>query len=308
MKNILKNRYGQINFKLVDLICLSYVSLIGVFIVIFHQNVTNWKIYFFVHLFLLLIILETVRFAEANPHWKFSILLRILYPLVIFFYSWHELNVTVVMLFGNHWATEPIVTIDKALFGVHPTVWIAKYYNPILDEIMNIFYSGYYLFAPILVFTLFFSNRYSELYAILAIITFTFFTNFVVFHLLPALGPQMVVSLKNMDSGEYSGYWIASLTKYFQSKGSVRGACFPSSHISAATVWSLSALRYKKKIGLFFAPFTVGVAISTVYLGYHHAIDPIFGFLWGMFGYWVSLKLLKIRNEDPKILNSNQNH
>ena len=251
---------------------------------------------------MLVFILETIRFVDQNPHKKHIILLRILYPLVIFFYSWHELNVTVTMVFGNHWATYPIVNIDEAIFGVNPTVWFIKYYNPVLDELMNIFYSGYYLYAPIIVFTLFLSKKYSELFAILSIITFTFFTNFIVFHLLPALGPQMIPSLKTMGSGEYSGYWIASLTKYLQAKGSVRGACFPSSHISAATVWTLSALRYERKLGIILLPFTVGVSISTVYLGYHHAIDPIFGFLFGILGYWVTLKLLKTRYEDPKIL------
>ena len=228
--------------------------------------------------------------------------LRILYPVVIFFYSWNELNITVAMFFGNHWATEVIVDIDKAIFGVHPTVWFLKYYTPLLDEIMNIFYAGYYLFAPIVILPLFFLNKQSEIFATIAIVVFTFFTNFVVFHFLPALGPQMIASIKALGSGEFSGYWIASITKFFQATGSVEGACFPSSHISASVAWSLSALRYEKRIGIFLLPFTIGTSVSTVYLGYHHAIDPIAGFLWGILGFYGCLKILQLRGTKSSMI------
>ena len=110
---------------------------------IFHQNVNNWLLYFFIHVFSFLIILEAIKIEGKIKNKKIGTLIRILYPLVLFFYSWHELNITITMFFGNHWATDSIVNIEKAIFGVHPTVWFLKFYNPILDEVMNIFYTGY---------------------------------------------------------------------------------------------------------------------------------------------------------------------
>ena len=77
------------------------------------------------------------------------------------------------------------------------------------------------------------------------------------------------------------------------------GGAFPSSHISEAFVIALVALRYEKKLGRVLLPATFGVAVSTVYLGYHHAVDPIFGFIWGGLCYVFTLKLLKLRKEDP---------
>jgi membrane-associated phospholipid phosphatase len=272
----------------------------GILISVFHQTISNWGFYFVIHCLLILFILEVIRFVDLHPNQKSLLWFRILYPLVIFFYSWNELNVTVVMFFGNHWATDILVAIDKLIFGVHPTVWFSMWYNPLLDEMMNIFYAGYYLFAPIVLVPLFFLNKHSEIFATIAIVMFTFFTNFILFHFLPALGPQMIESIKALGSGEFSGYWVASITKFFQAKGSVKGACFPSSHISASVAWSLSALRYEKRIGIFLLPFTIGTSVSTVYLGYHHAIDPIAGFLWGISGFYGCLKILQLRNEDPK--------
>ena len=77
------------------------------------------------------------------------------------------------------------------------------------------------------------------------------------------------------------------------------GGTFPSSHITMALVVSLLALRYEKKLGYILIVITFGIAVATVYLGYHHAIDPFFGLMLGGIFYPIGIKWIKSRGEDP---------
>lgn len=55
------------------------------------------------------------------------------------------------------------------------------------------------------------------------------------------------------------------------------------------------------KLGYALLPLVIGIGFSTVYLGLHHAIDPIFGYIWSAICYPIALKLVKQRGEDPLI-------
>ena len=61
----------------------------------------------------------------------------------------------------------------------------------------------------------------------------------------------------------------------------------------------LSALRYDKKLGFIILPIAIGIGFSTVYMTLHHAVDPIAGYIWGAFSFFLGLKLIKSRREDP---------
>jgi membrane-associated phospholipid phosphatase len=109
----------------------------------------------------------------------------------------------------------------------------------------------------------------------------------------------MTESLDALHTRRYSGYVVAEITRFIQAQGSVRGGTFPSSHISEALAWALMAFRYNRKVGVVLLPAVLGVAVSTVYLGYHHALDPIAGLLLGALLYPVGLKIIQARGEDP---------
>jgi membrane-associated phospholipid phosphatase len=124
-------------------------------------------------------------------------------------------------------------------------------------------------------------------------------SNYFLFYLLPTLSPLMAGSLALLHTKTFDGYFFMNAILAIQSKAGIAGGAFPSSHIAEVFVLALAALRYEKKLGLVLLPVTFGVAVSTVYLGYHHAVDPLSGFLWGGICYIVTLKLLQRRNEDP---------
>ncbi len=291
--------YGHVRFRLMDINCLAYMTLIGVLLIFFHKGVVNWPLHVAIHAVFVIALLEFIRLGEKHPQKKILWILRTFYPVTIFLYGWSEMNMLVCMFYGNHWATESIVGLDKLLFGVHPTVWIQRFYHPLLDELMNIFYSGYYFFMPIVSLTLFIKRKREEVLAAFSIVSFAYLTNFILFYLFPTISPAMIQAIQELQPTQYSGYIVAEFTRMVQASGSVRGCAFPSSHVTGVLAWSLVALRYQKKLGYVLMPITLGVAVSTVYLGYHHAVDPICGFIWGAICYLVALRLIKRRREDP---------
>ena len=291
--------YGQVRFRLMDINCLAYLTLIGFLLIFFHKGVINWPLHMAIHAVLVVSILEIIRLGEKHPQKKILWILRTFYPVIVFLYAWSEMNMLVCMFYGTHWTTESIVGLDKLIFGVHPTVWIQRFYNPWLDELMNIFYSWYYFFMPIVTLTLFIKRKREETLAAFSIVSFAYLSNYILFYLFPTISPAMIQSIQELQPTQYSGYIVSEFTRLVQASGSVRGAAFPSSHVTGVLVWSLVALRYQKRLGYVLMPITLGVAISTVYLGYHHALDPICGFIWGAICYQVGIRLIKRRREDP---------
>ncbi len=294
-----RKRYGRVRFHFVDIVCMAYLLLLGLLLVIFHARIPHWPVYVVAHVCIVLGILEIVRWGERNKKRRTVMFIRAFYPIAINLFAWGELDALIPMFFDNYWGTDVVIKMEKSIFGVLPNVWFQQFYMPWLDELMNVFYSGYYLFMPLVGLTLFFKKKYNAVLAAFSIGIFTYFVNFLLFFFVPVLAPFMAKGMAGFDLGSWTGYWVADFTRFVQSGGACRGATFPSSHISAVFVWSLIALRYLRPLGYVLFPLSFGVAVSTTYLGYHYALDPIFGLILALICYPVALKIIKSRNEDP---------
>ena len=212
--------------------------------------------------------------------------------------AWGELNAIVPMLYGgDYWGTAWIVSADVALFGGHPTVLVQALYRPWLDDLMAIFYTGYYLFLTVPL-VLLVQRKYEAALAATAVIALNYFSNFTLFLLLPVKSPpQVLAQYPTLQPSAYTGYLVAAMTRAIQGNESVLGAAFPSSHVSGSFVCALLASRFVRPFGRALLPLTFGVAAATVYLGYHHGLDPLGGLVWGGLSYIVGMHWLKSRGE-----------
>ena len=293
--------YGHIHFRLMDINCLAYIGLIGFLLIFFHKAVIRWPLYVLIHAAIVIAILEILRLGEKYPHKKILLIFRLFYPVPILLFAWKELGVLAPMFFGSYWATGLIIHWDKLIFGVYPTVWVQKLYHPWLDELMNFIYAGYFTFFFLIPLSLFVRKKKKATFAVFSLITFTYFSNFLFFLFLPALRPPFVPILQALQIKQQTGYLFFEINRILQAVGGISGGAFPSSHVAGAIVWGMSALRYNRKLGYALLPLVIGIGFSTVYLGLHHAMDPIFGYIWSAICYPIALKLIKQRGEDPLI-------
>jgi len=293
------NRYRFIRFRVADVAFLGYAGLTGLLILVFPGNFRRSPAYALIHLLIVIAGLEIVRAGESHPERRGLWGLRVLYSLPLMIFLWTEMDALVPVIFGSYWGTDVAIAADKALFGVHPSVWIQRFHGPVLNELMAFFYTAY--FGLIIAVPLFFflRKKYEETFAVLSLINLTYYSNYLLFLLLPTLSPSHSPALAALHTPPSEGYFFFHLNKALQSTGGVHGAAFPSSHVAGALVWALAAVRYGgKKAGVLFV-IVAGISLATFYMGYHHAVDPMAGFLWGGLSFGVGLRWLKRRGEDP---------
>lgn len=284
-------------FHLQDVVSIAYLGGLTVLLVVLGADVPGRAGLVLMHLAWIAAIVALARLGSRSGWLR---LVRIFYPLPLLLFAWNELDALIPMLYGSYWATDPIVRLDRALFGVHPTVWVQRLYRPWLDELMAVLYSGYYLFLAVPV-VLWARGKRRAAAATLGLITVGYLSNFALFLLLPAKSPpQVLAEYPGLRASDFGGYRVAALTRSLQESESVTGAAFPSSHVSGSVVCTLAALRWEPRLGRVLVPLALGVAVATVYLGYHHAVDPIAGVAWGGIAFAVGLRLLRARGEDSR--------
>lgn len=102
----------------------------------------------------------------------------------------------------------------------------------------------------------------------------TFYLCYVAFLFFPVAGPRYAFDAAHNAATEI---WPARLTQWVLDRGDSWGAAFPSSHVAAAVVAAICALRYWRPLGLALAPFTIGLVLSVVYGQFHYAVDALAG-------------------------------
>ncbi len=286
--NKIRERYSVIAFHPMDYTIIGYAAVLGLLIIPFHNDVPRWPLYPVFHSVFILLLLEFLRFAEKNPS-KVIHFFRTFYPGFLLGLMWSELDNLITMMFP-YWANEMVVGLDKWIFGVHPTVWLQRLYTPWLTELMNFFYCSYYFFIPVGGLSLYLKGRQREAFGFLFLTFFPYCISFLLFLFFPAEGPWVI--LKGLHTVEPKGFLFQNLNEYMQGGGSIRGGCFPSSHVAGAFAMAWATLKYQPRLGIIFMIFAIGINLATVYCTYHHAVDGIAGMLLGTILYVLGTVIL----------------
>ena len=176
---------------------------------------------------------------------------------------------------------------ERALFPDAPAAtWATSLPVRWISEALHLAYASYYLlvYLPPLIL---YARRRREAYAAtllaLALVYGACFTAYLFF---PVDGPRFLVGPSAAPDGP-----VRAFVLHLLDVGSSRGTAFPSSHVAASLVASLSALRHQPRIGIVVSVFTVGLAAATVYGGFHYAVDALAGAVVGLAA-WLSANAL----------------
>lgn len=281
----IKERIKDETLYPMDIFSLGYLGITLLLMLTFHKNIENGFTCITQYSFFGAGVLGLIFFRRKFPEQPVLKVAGTIYPMAVIAFGWGTVTPLACMIYGNYWTTDRVVYFDRLLFGTHPTVWFRQFHYPWLYELMNLFYSSYYVWMPAILLILIIKGSYRQLRYAISLVSFTFLSNIVLFYLFPTLGPQMTPEIMELSGASSGGYWIASFTRWMQSNGSAIGGAFPSSHVSVTTIWALAMLKISRPVGIFLLFLMPGIALSTVYLGYHHALDPITGILWGYVSY-----------------------
>lgn len=170
-----------------------------------------------------------------------------------------------------------LISVDHAIFGVHPTVWLERFITPALSAALQFAYISYYFIPLSLGFVLIARGRLREFEEVLFGILLCFYLSYAGYLLFPAIGPRFTLS--HLQTGDLQlTPLIAAIQETLNTLEKNKTDAFPSGHTAVALMslyyaWSLR----ERKLCTILVPTVTALLVSTVYLRYHYVIDVIAG-------------------------------
>jgi membrane-associated phospholipid phosphatase len=190
---------------------------------------------------------------------------------------------------------DALYRLDLRIFGVEPTVWAGRLYNPWLTDWMSLTYGLYFILPMIIATTLSLRGRRSDLHEMSTAVILQMGIGFLLFLLFPAGPPRFFAPLRH---GAFQPAILHSISGLYELQQSafdladplrVRSA-FPSLHCSIALLtlfyaWRFGDALFPKRPRLYFwicLPLVVSLWFSTIYLRHHWVPDIAAGLLLGL--------------------------
>ncbi|MBU0983251.1 MAG: phosphatase PAP2 family protein [candidate division Zixibacteria bacterium] len=211
---------------------------------------------------------------------------RLLYPAVMFSFFYRATGGLMHLVFPEYFDWQ-LVTFEKMILGVHPTLFIdTKLLTTFWTELLSFCYGSYYLMLPSTALFLFFRGDWDVLKRITAAAAITFFASYILFSLYPVEGPRWYFAEQYQHAVD--GPVFRKVVEYVIARGAVHGGAMPSSHTGVALIIMVYCLQHYRKIGLVLLPIVVGLAAGTVWGRFHYLSDVVVGALIA----WLSIFLV----------------
>ncbi|HUI45067.1 MAG TPA: phosphatase PAP2 family protein [Nitrospirota bacterium] len=259
-----------------DLLTLSFLVLLSGLAVFSARMNPSWAGLLATYAALAVAVLAVAayrsRVVPAKKGFSLSVIVTVVTVLSIF-------NSLGSLIAGIHTTTYDayLISIDHALFGVHPTVWMERLISPTLSAILQFAYLSYYFIPLSLGAVLIAKGRFGEFEEALFGILLCFYLSYVGYLLVPAIGPRFTLGHLQTGGLRVSPF-IEKIQDALNGLEKNKTDAFPSGH-TAVSLMSLYYAWGKKEKRLFtgLIPVVAGLIISTVYLRYHYVIDVIAG-------------------------------
>jgi membrane-associated phospholipid phosphatase len=280
------------SFGAFEWVTFAYLAWVEAILFLFHREVAHAPRAIGVHLAIACAIAIVARRASIsqNPILQF---VRHWYPLPLYIFFFEELQGLVHVIFPG-WFDRWLIQFDFNLAGVHPSVWLNQFANPVLNDAMQFAYMTYFLFLVILPGILYFEKQFNSFWTVMTATAIAHYTVYVVAILFPIESPFF--SLAYLHSAPLLGGPFTATIELVERFGRVHGAAFPSAHVAGSMVAILAARRYKPWLYWICAPLFVAMCVATAYGRYHYVADVIAGIAVGAMG-WTWGQLLMQRQQ-----------
>jgi membrane-associated phospholipid phosphatase len=289
--------------KLFDKAVIAFFFILNVLISIFYFNVDNWFLSFLMHFAVILAVLYLIPLLDLKKN-RFFHFLRYWYLVFTLIFIYWNVGNFIHLIFPGHFDYF-IISLEESIFGVMPNIWIQKYVNPVLTEVMQLSYAVYWFVIPVGAGILYFNHRYRECEYMLFFTFGTFFLSYLFFIFIPVAGPRFMMA--DQIYVEYKGLFLTGLFRGLVEGSGLKGGAYPSSHVAVAVVILFFVWKYYPKIGKWgFLPAVIALSLSTVYGQYHYITDMIsglaMGIIIGIMGLKYTSRALSKQHEIPAIL------
>lgn len=280
----------------------GYLAVSSVLIAIFAENLVYpiWLLgtqVFVAAMILALCMVQARSAARKEIHgpsfsadwWHFW---RHWYPHLFFLFCFEELGY-LMTLFTPNWQDAKLIAFDYWLTGVHPSVWLEQFATPFRNDAIQLVYFTYFTYLLIVGLVLYLRKDWRGYWSAMTYSMAGYIIGYFIAMFFPIESPWFAMA----------GWWkeplhggpFTAMMGFIEHYGRVRGAAFPSAHVTGATAALWAAWKYKR--GLFWAllPFYLGMCLSTIWGRYHYCADVLGGIITGTLGYLIGGWIMKRR-------------
>jgi membrane-associated phospholipid phosphatase len=257
-----------------DAVNLSFVSLLLLLSIVFPGRIQVW--YLLVPLYISMLItaiwLIYPRHGTTRPGFQ---LIRRWYPLLFVPISFFSLREIVHHILPYDIDAQ-LIKLDRAIFGVDPTVFISGHLGPYLTDLLELCYASFYLFPVILAFSVYVRGKMREFETVATAVCLGFYLSYIGNMLFPVQGPHYTLEALNTApiKGKLIGDFIRSFLFTIEP---YKWDCFPSGHTAVTLICVIYFFRYSRRLFRIMLPVAVGLIFSTVSLRHHYVVDLVAG-------------------------------
>lgn len=275
-------------YRLADYLTQGYMALVALLILLFHDGqVPGWPLYLVGHVAAITGVHGLICLHERRGG-RLLDALRAFYPILLytlFYVETHKL----MYMFVSFRLDAHFIAVDQAWFGLQPSraliQWLPYWW---VSEPLYLAYFSYYGMVAGVGVGLYVLNR-REFARYVTVISFVFYVCYLIYIFLPVLGPydpdvvashagaERLIGVKVLPPGLTAGPFFNIMRRVYMAVESRGGAAFPSSHVAVAIATLCFSWRYLRRVRWVHLVFVVLLAVSTVYCGYHYAVDVLGG-------------------------------
>jgi membrane-associated phospholipid phosphatase len=272
-------------------ITFAYLTWVGAILILFHRNIAHAARHFEIHLAIgaAIACLAWTAARSRNPVLQFA---RHWYPLPLYIFFFEELQGLVHAIFPG-WFDRWLIAFDFNFAGVHPSVWLAQFANPALNDFMQFAYMTYFLYLVILPAILYVQRDRLAFWTVMVSTAIAHYTVYVIAILFPIESP--FYSLASLQTKALPGGYCTAAIEIIEHFGRVHGAAFPSAHVAGSMVAILASWRYRRWLFWICLPFFASMCVATVYGRYHYVADVLAGLIVGAFGFVAGASLMQCK-------------
>ena len=272
-------------------VTFAYLGWLNLLLALFHRNVAHAPQHFVIHCWIALGIIS-LAWAAAHSRNRVLRFARDWYPLPLYIFFFEELQGLVHAIFPG-WFDRWLIQFDFNFAGVHPSVWLARFANPALNDFMQLAYMTYFLYLVLLPAILYAQKDRMGFWNVMVSTAIANYTVYWIAVLFPIESPYH--ALAAMNTTPLTGGYFTTAIEFIERFGRVHGGAFPSAHVAGSTVAILASWRYRRWLFWVCLPFFISMCVSTVYGRYHYIADVLAGIAVGALGFAAGSWLMERR-------------
>jgi len=281
-------------------LALGYLAATSALIAIFAENLANpfrlLAVNAFVASLVLALCLVQARSAARRElygpsfsarWWHFW---RHWYPHLFFIFCFEELA-HLMTLITPHWQDAQLIAFDYWLTGVHPSVWLEQFSTPFRNDVMQLIYFTYFTYLLIVGWILYVRGDWRGFWSVMTYSMAGYMIGYFIAMVFPIESPWF--SMAGWWKAPLAGGPFTAMMGFIEHYGRVRGAAFPSAHVTGATAALWGAWKFRRWLFGVLLPLYLGMCFSTIWGRYHYCADVLGGILTGTLGYWIGSWIMK---------------